>query len=214
MLTQDPPRRRIHGRRPVAPVFLLLAMTGLLACGGKKVSRIDPAAVTDLSGRWNDTDSRLVANALIAQSLENQWISRFRDGHGGQVPTVIVGSFRNRTLEHVPVQTFVRDLERAFINSGSVTLVASFEQRDAVRAERQDQQENAAADTRARLGQELGADYILQGEIQSIEDEEGREKIVFYQVDANLVSLESNVVIWAGQHKIKKYIERRRVGLD
>ena len=40
-----------------------------------------------------------------------------------------------------------------------------------------------------------------------------KEKIVFYQVDARLVDLESNAVVWSGQHKIKKYIERKPFGL-
>ena len=41
----------------------LVALVALgSACSPKQVSRIDPATVTDLSGRWNDTDSRLVAN--------------------------------------------------------------------------------------------------------------------------------------------------------
>ena len=62
------------------------------------------------------------------------------------------------------------------------------------------------------MAYELGADYMLQGEITAIEDEEGREKVVFYQVDATLTDLESNVKVWAGQHKIKKYIERPRFG--
>mgnify|MGYP003300754908 CR=1 FL=1 len=63
------------------------------------------------------------------------------------------------------------------------------------------------------IGQEMGAKYMLQGEIQSIEDGAGREKVVYYQIDATLVDLESNVKVWAGQHKIKKYIERARFGL-
>jgi hypothetical protein len=57
--------------------------------------------------------------------------------------------------------------------------------------------------------------------LHSLEDEEEttrfgatrKEKIVFYQVDARLVDLESNAVVWAGQHKIKKYIERKPFGL-
>jgi hypothetical protein len=176
------------------------------------VSRIDPSAVTDLSGRWNDTDSRLVANELIQQSLSATWARRHADSHGGQAPAVIVGDFRNRTLEHIPVGTFVRDLERAFINSGAVQVVASSDERQELRAEREDQQEHARAESRARVGQELGAKYMLQGELQAIEDQEGREKIVFYQIDATLVDLESNQKIWVGQHKIKKYIERKRFG--
>ncbi|HKJ92411.1 MAG TPA: penicillin-binding protein activator LpoB [Longimicrobiales bacterium] len=194
-----------------------LALAGLvLLVGGagcvKHVSRIDPNSVTDLSGRWNDTDSRLVANALIDQNLQNPWAKVYMDQHGGEAPAVIVGSFRNETMEHIPVNTFIGDLERAFINSGMVRLVASPEERQEVRTERQDQQENARADTRARMAQELGARYMLQGQIQSIEDEEGREKVVYYQVDATLIDLESNVKVWAGQHKIKKYIERPRIG--
>jgi len=191
---------------------LLLPILWLAGCGGKQVSRVDPASVTDLSGRWNDTDSRLVARELIEQSFEAGWAERHAERNGGEQPTVIVGAFRNRTMEHVPVNTFLNDLERAFINSGKVRVVADREEREGVREERRDQQEHARADTRADLGRELGADYLLQGELQAIEDEEGGEKIIYYQVDATLIDLESSVKVWAGQHRIKKYIERSRLG--
>ena len=183
------------------------------ACSPTQVSRVDPAAVTDISGRWNDTDSRLVANELIKQSLDAAWVKRFSDSHGGSAPTVVVGDFSNKTYEHIAVGTFVNDLERAFTTSGAVQVVASGTERDQVRAERADQQQNANASTRTRLANETGARYMLQGEIQAIEDSEGKEKVVFYQVDATLVDLESNAKVWMGQHKIKKYILRKRVGL-
>ena len=195
------------------PVLLALAVAGATAaCTGKSVSRIDPDAVTDLSGRWNDTDSRLVANQLIEESLTGPWLQRYANGHAGEAPTVIVGGFRNRSMEHIPTGTFIRDLERAYVNSGAVQVVASADEREEIRAERDDQQEFASAETRARLRQETGAEYMLQGEIQSIEDEEGREKVIYYQVDATLIDLESNAKVWIGQHRIKKYIERSRFG--
>jgi uncharacterized protein (TIGR02722 family) len=203
---------RTNRRRAAALPLLLPAVLLAAACGGKTVTRIEPTSVTDLSGRWNDTDSRLVANALIDQSLAQTWSRRYAETHGGESPTVIVGSFRNRTLEHIPVTTFVRDLERAFVNSGLVKVVASSDERQEVRAEREDQQENARADTRARMAQELGANYMLQGDIVAIEDQEGREKVVYYQIDATLVDVESNIKVWTGQHKIKKLIERPRIG--
>ncbi|MGQ0813023.1 MAG: penicillin-binding protein activator LpoB [Gemmatimonadota bacterium] len=200
---------RSHMRAAALILFALLP----LACGGKEVTRIDPNSVTDLSGRWNDTDSRLVANQLIKESLTSDWTRRFSEAHGGEAPPVLIGDFRNRTMEHIAVGTFMRDLERAFINSGAVKVVASSEERSDVRAERADQQENARADSRAKMAQELGAKYMLQGTIEAIQDEEGREKIVFYQIDATLVDVESNVKVWTGQQKIKKYIERKRVRL-
>jgi hypothetical protein len=182
------------------------------ACNTTRVARVDPASVTDLSGRWNDADSRLVANALITQSLEGEWAKQWSDTHGGRTPTVIIGGFNNRTMEHIPVATFTRDLERAYVRSGAVRIVASADERQSVRAERADQQENAQADTRSRVAMEQGAQFMLQGDVQAIEDAQGRERVITYQVDATLVDLESNAKIWVGQHRIKKYVDRRRFG--
>ncbi len=199
-----------HLARATAVAALVLAPAG---CAYSKVSRIDPGDVTDLNGRWNDTDSRLVANQLIEQSLDAAWARRYTETHGGESPTIIVGGFSNRSMEHIPVETFIKDLEKAFVNSGAVRVVASKDERQGVREERRDQQQNARGDTRAGIGREEGARYMLAGELNSIEQGQGREKIVYYQVDATLIDLESNAKVWVGQHKIKKYIERARFGL-
>lgn len=196
--------------RLVAGALLLLVAAG---CVSKRVTRIEPSSVTDLSGRWNDTDSRLVANQLVEQTLAAGWAKRYTDTHGGEAPTVIVGTFVNRTLEHIPLGTFTKDIEKAFITTGAARIVASSGEREEVRAERKDQQQHARADTRARQGFEFGARFALTGEVQAIEDVDGRERVIFYQIDAALVDLETNAKVWAGQHKIKKYVERARFGL-
>jgi uncharacterized protein (TIGR02722 family) len=187
----------------------LLITTG---CAQRKVTRIDPAAVTDLSGGWNDTDSRLVATELIKSSLSEPWLRRYTENHGGQPPVVIIGNFANNSMEHIPVATFTKDLEKAYVTSGAVRVVATKDERSDIRDERKDQQENARADTRARQAQELGAKYMLQGNIESITDSQGREKVVYYQVNATLVDLESNEKVWTGQKETKKYIQRPRFG--
>lgn len=204
--------------RPRTPRTVAFAIGALLllssaACVSKRVTRIEPGAVTDLSGRWNDTDSRLVANQLIEQTLAAGWAKRYTDTHGGEAPAIVVGSFENRTAEHIAVGTFVRDIERALLTTGAARVVASGDQRVELREERKDQQQYARAGTRTRLGQELGARYVLAGEVQAIEDVDGRERVVFYQVDASLIDLETNAKVWAGQHKIKKYVERARFRL-
>jgi penicillin-binding protein activator len=206
----------LHRPRPLGALSALAGAALLLSAGGclsKRVTRIEPSAVTDLSGRWNDTDSRLVANQLVEQTLGAGWAKRYTDTHGGEAPTVVVGTFANRTMEHIAVGTFVKDIERALITTGAARVVASGDQRSEMRGERADQQQNARADTRARQGQELGARYMLAGDLQAIEDVDGRERVVFYQVDASLIDLETNTKVWVGQHKIKKYVERARFGL-
>lgn len=203
---------RIQPRRALA--FALALSTLPLAACSQRVVRIAPEQAIDLSGRWNDVDSRLVAEALISESFTptsgHGWATRFMQQNGGESPTVLVGTIRNRSMEHVPVGTFVRDLERAYVNSGAVRVVASKGEREEIRDERLDQQRYASAGTRSALRAETGADFVLQGEIQSIEDRERGKSVVYYQVDLTLTDLESNARVWVGQHRIKKFIDRPR----
>ena len=203
-------RMSVTGR--VGAILLAVGALGASGCY-RQVTRIAPEQAIDLSGRWNDVDSRLVADALIAQSFASPWLTEHLRARGGNQPTVLIGSVRNRSMEHIPVNTFVVDLERAYVNSGQVRVVVGGDARDELRDERDDQQQNASAATRNRLAMEQGANYMLQGEIQSIEDREGRRRVVFYQIDLSLVDLESNSRVWMGQHKIKKYVEDPRLRL-
>lgn len=189
-----------------------LAILSILAvgCGGKSVKRIDTGTTVDLSGRWNDTDSRQVSEAMITASLNHPWVSEHMQSSAGKKPVVIVGAIRNRSMEHIPVGTFIADLEKAFINSGKVSVVAGSTQRGELRAERDEQIDFANIETIKKQGQELGADYMLTGEINTIEDQEGGKKVVFYQVDLTLTDIETNQKIWLDQKKIKKFIEQRR----
>jgi uncharacterized protein (TIGR02722 family) len=194
-----------YGWIPVLAV--VIAAAGLLAgCSpGKTVERVDPSEQIDLSGRWNDTDSRYVAETMITDCLGRRWrVDHWETKQ--KRPIVLVGQVRNKTSEHIAVGTFIGDIERAFINSGEVEVVASPEEREQIRDERADQQEFSSEETMKEWGREHGADYMLIGSVESIEDRERGEMVIFYQVDMTLIDLETNRKVWQGQEKIKKYI--------
>lgn len=179
----------------------------VLGCStNPKVDRIAPDTVTDLSGDWNDTDSRLVAEEMIQDALSHPWISNFIRANNHQ-PAVIVGEVKNLSHEHINVNTFVNDMERALINSGRVQFVASSDERQEIREERKDQDLHASESTRNQAGQEIGADYILKGSINTIYDSIDKKQTRYYQVDLNLISLADNRKVWLGQKKIKKAIK-------
>ncbi len=185
---------------------MLVAMI-LGACSSqKKVTRVDPEEQIDLSGRWNDTDSRLTADAMITQSLTEPWLNSFRESHGGDKPVVICGFVKNKSHEHIDAEMFIKDLERAYINSQQVRLVQGGEKRDEIRIERADQQDFSSAATMKAWGREVGADYMLQGTVNSIVDVEGKEQVTFYQINLELTDIETNEIVWIGDKKIKKYI--------
>lgn len=189
--------------------YLLMLLPILLLMIGcqtsRQVQRIDEREQVDLSGRWNDTDSRLVAEEMIRDALSRPWLPEFTTAKG-QRPTVIVGLVRNRTHELISTETFIKDIEREFVNSGRVRLVQAGEAREELRDERADQQEFASPETIKRWGRELGADFILQGVVNSIVDKEGNRTVVFYQVDLELTDMETNEKVWIGNKKIKKFI--------
>ncbi|MFH1612668.1 MAG: penicillin-binding protein activator LpoB [bacterium] len=174
----------------------------------RTVKRIDSESTIDLSGRWNDTDSKLVSSEMIKDVLIREWLPVFETKYSKK-PVVIVGTIRNLSSEHINVETFVKDIEKELINSGKVKFVASKTERTEVREERQEQQANASLETMKKIAQETGADFMLKGSIKTIEDELDRKKIVFYQIDLELIDIQKNEKVWIGDKKIKKLISKK-----
>jgi uncharacterized protein (TIGR02722 family) len=192
----------------IAGASLLLFLAGC-ATPSRSVQRTSSDTQTDLSGRWNDTDARLVAEEMVDDMLNRPWLDRF-SGEEGREPVVIVGTVRNQSSEHIDTSIFITDIERELINSGMVRFVATAEAREEIRGERMDQQTQASEETIARLGEETGADFMMQGSISSTIDAVEGERAVFYQVDMELIRIQSNEKVWIGSKEIKKLIEQRR----
>ena len=200
--------------RSVGRTFATAALVAVAAaasgCGHEtKVTRVDTGIVTDLSGRWNDTDSQMVAEAMVREALGNPWLGNFTKGKSRQ-PVVIVGTVLNKSHEHINVQTFISDLERELTNSQKVTFVAGKGEREEVREERREQAVHAREDTQKAPGKEIGADYMMRGSISTILDEQDGANAVFYQMVLEMVDMENNLKAWFGQKKIKKVVEKKR----
>jgi len=191
----------------VVPVALsLLCIVALSNCS-HKVTRIDPSEQVDISGRWNNTDSRLTAEYLTGKILGGNWITDFMAEKAGARPVVIVGFVSNKSHEHIDAETFVKDVENSFITSQKVRLVQGGKKREELRAEKADQQTNASASSMKKFGLEQGADFILQGSINSIVDSHKRKKVTYYQVNLELTNIQTNEVVWIGEKKIAKYVK-------
>jgi len=176
------------------------------ACNQREVTRIDPNTQTDLSGKWNDTDSKLVSKEMIADVLARPWRTKFEEKYKKK-PVVIIGLVKNKTHEHIDPETFIKDMEKEFINTGMVRVVQAGEHRKQLREERDDQQTFASEETRKKWGKELGADFMMQGTMNSHVDPGNKEKVVAYKINLELVNLETNEKVWIGDKEIKKHIK-------
>ena len=197
----------------VIVVALVFSVTGLLfGCSSIKVKRTPIEKIVDLSGRWNDTDSRLVSEEIINGCLSTPWLTKFNI-EKGKVPVVIVGTVVNRSSEHIDSRLFTSDLERSLLNSGKVKFVAMKDARQELREEKDDQSQFASEETVKLQRQETGADFMVQGTINSVKDEIKGKYTILYQVNLELIDLTTNEKVWIGQKKIKKVVSRRAFGL-
>ena len=146
-----------------------------------------------------------VDESEVEDVLSRPWLTDFI-AEAGKKPVVIVGNIRNKSSEHIVVDVFTKDIERELINSGKVSFVASKEEREQIREERADQQDFSSEETIKKFYREIGADFLLSGVINSVEDRYEGEKVILYQVDLELIDIEKNLKVWLGNKKIKKYI--------
>lgn len=176
-------------------------------CGpSQSVQRVDPGSQSDLSGNWNATDARMVAEDMTSDILSAAWLQNVES------PVLIVGDIRNNTTEHIRTDIFIKEMERAIVNSQKIEIVADPDQRNQIRAERDDQQQHASYESASAVAQELGADYMLVGGIEANVDKnlDGTRVAKFYTVNLELINVESNRKAWIGNKKIKKMIERSK----
>ena len=198
------------GKSILATVLVLGTVVFVNGCGKSvEVARVDSGKEIALTDKWNDEDSRLVAEEMINDMLSYPWISQFNQRFPGKEPLVTVQRVRNKSHEHIAVDTFVNDIKRAVIRSGKAGFIATLEERQDTRAELADQDMNASADTRMEMGEEDGANFALSGTINSIVDQLDGQRVTYYQVDLKLINLQTAREVWNGSKKIKKFMERK-----
>lgn len=186
--------------------LLLLVLLVSASCQTRKVTRIDPSEQIDLSGRWNDVDSRKVADQMIYDLFDSPSFKNYAQTKSRK-PVIVVGTIRNKTSEHIDADNFVKKFEVVIHNSNVADLVESGEFRDKLRVERAEQQDYAEASTVKQWGKELGADVMLFGEMTSETDTYNNKRVVNYITTLYLTDIETNKRIWYGQNEIKKYVK-------
>lgn len=194
-------------------VFIILTVAALTfaGCNSTNVERVSASSETDISGYWNDTDVRIVAEDLIDQCISARWYSDYIKLNKRK-PVVILGRFRNNSDEHLDASIILKKFEMSLIKTGKVSFVASSSERKSVRRERDDQQINSSLETAKNIGNETAADYMLQGEIKTIVDSNGKKTARVYYVSAELVDIETNEKVWLGENaSVKKIITRSSV---
>lgn len=201
-------------RHLVLTGYGLVGACALTSCAGstQQIQRVDARKQVDLSGKWNDTDARLTADALIAECFNANWLTQFQMSQKRK-PAVRVRGVVNKTDEHIDAQIFVKSIEAAMVNSGKVTVLAQ----DGNEMEVMDQEQIRAQSGRQAaggpvvMGHETGADFVVAVRTASVLDEVEGRQVKFYKINFELVSPTSGEKAWIGDYEIKKLVSQGKV---
>ena len=192
--------------------FVIFSILVLASCSSTKIQRVSSDTEIDVSGYWNDTDVRKVAEAIVENCLNSPRIKNFPAQHGGKLPVLILGSYRNQSDEHIDTGILTKKIETALINSGMVDFVADSKQRAEIDAELEYQQSHASEETAKNLANATGADFMMQGSVKTIIDADKKTTVRSYFVSTELIDIEKHLKVFVDENDdIKKVIGKSKI---
>lgn len=161
-----------------------------------------------MTDRWSETDMQKAVKDLVGSAMKHDVIANAK-----RPPIVMVTKLQNKTSEHIDTQSITDMITVELTSSGRVQFVDKAA-RDDISEEYEYQNSGAVSrETKKGKGQQVGADLILNGRIDSIVQEVGKDKSVYYKVTLNMTNLSTGLIVWTDQKQIRKLYRKQSVGL-
>lgn len=198
--------------KKIVLLSLVLVSICFTACvSNKPVSRISATKQKDLSGNWNDNDIRIVCESIIDECIKSSQVKRFIK-QKNRLPYVKLGTIFNLSDEYMDTTIIANKFRNAIINCGEMKFVASDSEVEALREEQLSQADHAKLGTEAQFGNEQAADFMLQGTIKTVIDQNENVTQKTYYVDVQLYDIESTEVVWTTENsEIVKILNKKKL---
>lgn len=169
----------------------------------------DPNVIEMLSDEFNENDLQLIAKKM-AESLSNS--PRFAQPDPQRLPIVLVGKLKNSTSEHIDMRSLGDKIQTALAQTGKFALVDQQARWDI--AEEYEYQGSGYVDPNQAKGpgQQVSVDFLMTGDLASIIQQVGNDKLVYYKMTAKLNNVRTGLIEWTDEKQIRKKFELRNVG--
>ena len=191
---------------------LSLVLMTLIGCGPRafvKGDYDDNVNETNLlTDKWSESDMQTAVRDLVKSATGHYSISSAR-----RPPVVMVTKLQNKTSEHIDTQSVMDMVRVELMRGGRVAFVDKAAREDI--AEEYEYQNSGMVNrqTKKTAGGQIGADFIINGRLDSIVQQAGRDKSVYYKVTLNMTNLKTGIIVWSDYKQIRKRFRKRRVGL-
>lgn len=188
-----------------------LLFLGLTACGPKAFVKGDYDDVERknlLNDQWSETDMQSAVKDLVSSMMAHPTIDKAKTP-----PIVMVTNLQNKTSEHIDTQSVLDMIRVELMKSGKVTFIDKEARQDVADEYNYQNSGMTSKETKKGPGGQTGADYIINGRLDSIVQEVGKDKTVYYKLTLNLTNLKTTVISWSDHKQIRKTFKKKSVGL-
>lgn len=192
-------------------VISMVSALFLSGCGPKafvKGEYQDVEKENNLNDQWSETDMQKTVKSMVDSLIAHPVIASAKTP-----PIVMVTGLQNKTSEHIDTQSIMDMVRVELMKTGKVSFIDKEARGDISEEYNYQNSGMVGADTRKGPGNQIGADYIVNGRLDSIVQEVGKEKTIYYKMTLNLTNLKTSVINWTDQKQIRKYYKKKSVGL-
>ncbi|OFZ16483.1 MAG: penicillin-binding protein activator LpoB [Bdellovibrionales bacterium RBG_16_40_8] len=161
-----------------------------------------------MTDQWSETDMQGAVKTLVSSALRNDAVANAK-----RTPIVMVTKLQNKTSEHIDTQSITDMITVELTNSGRVQFVDKSAREDIAEEYEYQDSGTVSRETKKGKGKQVGADLILNGRIDSIVQEVGKNKSVYYKITLNMTNLSTGLIVWTDQKQIRKLYKKQSVGL-
>lgn len=168
----------------------------------------DPERENLMNDQWSETDMQKTVKDMVASMLAHPSISAAK-----KPPILMVTQLQNKTSEHIDTQSIMDMVRVELMKSGKVVFVDKEARGDVADEYNYQNSGMMEKESQSGPGKQVGADFIVNGRMDSIVQEVGKEKTVYYKITLNMTNLKSNLVTWTDHKQLRKAYKKKSVGL-
>lgn len=197
--------------KAVKLILISVATVVFVACGPKafvKGQYDDVNRENLMNDQWSETDMQVAVKTMVDSMVAHTAIANAK-----KMPTVMVTSLQNKTSEHIDMQNIMDMVRVDLTNSGKVQFVDKEAREDISNEYEYQNSGTTSEETKKSKGGQTGADFIINGRLDSIVQEVGKDKSVYYKLTLNMTNLKTGVITWTNYKQIRKTFKKKSVGL-
>ncbi len=182
-------------------LFVLAVAIGLAGCQSK-VEYGDATEVETVNENFGSTDLQAITDKMVDSMLTFPPIVALTQA--GR-PILFVDRIKNKTSEHIDTESVTDSIANKLLRSGQFRFI-DMTKVDAVRKQLDYQNNSGMVDpsTAINFGRQIGAQYMLYGNLSSIVKTDGSTKDVYYKMTMRLMDLETGLIEWSDEKEIRK----------